>query len=63
MCVEASTVLRAVAVDFYFNCWYLEIPDEFLYIGTEIRHSVNSDVNLENFLIGPNWTRDQSQEN
>jgi hypothetical protein len=23
---EASTVLRAVAADFFFNCWYLEIP-------------------------------------
>jgi hypothetical protein len=26
MCAEASTVLRAVAVDFFFNCGYLEIP-------------------------------------
>jgi hypothetical protein len=26
MCAEASTVLRAVAADFFFNCWYLEIP-------------------------------------
>jgi hypothetical protein len=25
MCAEASTVLRAVAEDFFFNCWYLEI--------------------------------------
>jgi hypothetical protein len=24
MCAEASTVLRAVAVDFFFTCWYLE---------------------------------------
>jgi hypothetical protein len=24
MCAEASTVLRAVAADFFFNCWYLE---------------------------------------
>jgi hypothetical protein len=23
---EASTVLRAVAVDFFFNCWCLEMP-------------------------------------
>jgi hypothetical protein len=28
MCAEASTVLRAVAVDFFFNCWYLEIPSD-----------------------------------
>jgi hypothetical protein len=33
MCAEASTVLRAVAVDFYFNCWYLEIPSD-----NRIRH-------------------------
>jgi hypothetical protein len=23
MCAEASTVLRAVAADFFCNCWYL----------------------------------------
>jgi hypothetical protein len=28
MCAEASTVLRAVAADFVFNCWYLEIPSD-----------------------------------
>jgi hypothetical protein len=26
MCAEASTILRAVAADFFFNFWYLEIP-------------------------------------
>jgi hypothetical protein len=25
MCAEASTILRAVVVDFFFNCWYLDI--------------------------------------
>jgi hypothetical protein len=25
MCAEASTILGAVAADFFFNCWYLEI--------------------------------------
>jgi hypothetical protein len=28
MCAEASTVLRAVAADFFFNYWCLEIPSE-----------------------------------
>jgi hypothetical protein len=28
MCAEASTVLGAVAADFFFNCWYLEIPSD-----------------------------------
>jgi hypothetical protein len=28
MCAKASTVLRAVAADFFFNCWYLEIPSD-----------------------------------
>jgi hypothetical protein len=28
MCPEASTVLRAVAADLFFNCWYLEIPSD-----------------------------------
>jgi hypothetical protein len=33
VCAEASTVLRAVAADFYFNCWYSEIPSD-----NRIRH-------------------------
>jgi hypothetical protein len=33
MCAEASTALRAVAADFFFNCWYLEIPSD-----NRIRH-------------------------
>jgi hypothetical protein len=33
MCAEASTVLRAVAADFFFNCWYLKIPSD-----NRIRH-------------------------
>jgi hypothetical protein len=33
MCTEASAVLRAVAADFFFNCWYLEIPSD-----NRIRH-------------------------
>jgi hypothetical protein len=28
MCAEASTIERAVAADFFFNCWYLEIPSD-----------------------------------
>jgi hypothetical protein len=28
MCAEAGTILRAVAADFFFNCWYLEIPSD-----------------------------------
>jgi hypothetical protein len=33
VCAEASNVLRAVAADFSFNCWCLEIPS-----GNHIRH-------------------------
>jgi hypothetical protein len=28
MCAEASTILRVVAADFFFNYWYLEIPSD-----------------------------------
>jgi hypothetical protein len=28
VCTEATTVLRTVALDFFFNCWYLEIPSD-----------------------------------
>jgi hypothetical protein len=31
MCAVASTVLRAVAADFVFNSWYLEIPSDNYY--------------------------------
>jgi hypothetical protein len=33
MCAEASTVLRAVAAVFFFNCWRMEIPSD-----NRIRH-------------------------
>jgi hypothetical protein len=33
MYAEASTILRAVAADFFFNCCYLEIPSD-----NRIRH-------------------------
>jgi hypothetical protein len=33
VCAEASTALRAVAADFFFNCWYLEISSD-----NRIRH-------------------------
>jgi hypothetical protein len=71
MCAEASTILRAEAADFYFNCWYLQIP-----LDNHIRH-VTRYVNyheqgfrLETFrnfyvgsgsctpelyLVSPNW--------
>jgi hypothetical protein len=33
VCTEASSVLRAVAADFFFDCWCLEIPPD-----NRIRH-------------------------
>jgi hypothetical protein len=30
---EASTIMRAVVTDFFFKCWYLEIPSD-----NRIRH-------------------------
>jgi hypothetical protein len=33
VCAEASAVLRAVAADFFSNCWCLEIPSD-----NRIRH-------------------------
>jgi hypothetical protein len=32
MFAETSTVLRAVAADNFFNCWYLEIPSDMFLI-------------------------------
>jgi hypothetical protein len=28
VCAEVSTVLRAVAADFFYSCWCLEIPSD-----------------------------------
>jgi hypothetical protein len=39
MSAEASTVLRAVAADFFFNCWYMEIPSD-----NRIRHVPSTKV-------------------
>jgi hypothetical protein len=33
MCAEASTILRVLAADFFFNSWYLETPSD-----NRIRH-------------------------
>jgi hypothetical protein len=43
MRAEASTILRAVASDFFFICWYLEIPSD-----NCIRHIQR----FKNFYIG-----------
>jgi hypothetical protein len=59
MCAEASTVLRAVAADCFFNCWYLEIPSD-----NRIRH-VPRRVQLEtfyNFYAGSGITGSGSAE-
>jgi hypothetical protein len=39
MFAEASTVLRAVAEDFFFNCWCVEIPSD-----NRIRHIPSSSI-------------------
>jgi hypothetical protein len=49
MCAEASTVLRAVAGDFFFNCWYLEIPSD-----TRIQHIPKC---VHYHAQGSNWKR------
>jgi hypothetical protein len=63
VCTEAGSVLRAVAVDFFFSCCYLEIPSE-----SRIRHVPKpSTGNVPEFLcwkwkpyprvvpVSPNW--------
>jgi hypothetical protein len=71
MCAEVSTILRAVAAYFFFNCWYLEIPSH-----NHIRHMPRcvhyhaQGLRLETFQnfyvgsgsltpelypVGPNW--------
>jgi hypothetical protein len=31
VCAEVNAVLRAVLADFFFNCWYLEIPSDTIF--------------------------------
>jgi hypothetical protein len=48
MCTEAGTLATTVELDFFFNCWYLEIPSD-----NRIRHvprCVNLD--LRNTILG-----------
>jgi hypothetical protein len=46
MCAEARTILRAVAADFFSNCWCLEIPGRgyiyiyiyiYIYTGVQVK--------------------------
>jgi hypothetical protein len=46
VCAEASTVLKAAAEDFLFNCWYLEIPS-----GNHIRHVSCARLSIGNLLV------------
>jgi hypothetical protein len=72
MCAEASTILRAVAADFCFNCWYLEIRSDNrirhipkvrplscarLSIGNVLEFYVGSGSRTpELYSIGPDWS-------
>jgi hypothetical protein len=37
VCAEANTLLRVVSADFFFNCWFMEIPSD-----NRIRHEPRS---------------------
>jgi hypothetical protein len=52
MCAEASTVLRAVAADFFFNCWYLEIPSDNL---AHLRQLGATEVNGKLIVKSKQW--------
>jgi hypothetical protein len=53
MCAEASTILRAVAADFFFNCWYLGIPSDkrIQHIPRCVHYHVQG-FRLEMFYVG-----------
>jgi hypothetical protein len=60
VCTEASTVLRAVAEDFFFNCSCLEIPSDnrirhvprCVQIGLSIVLCMRSSLLVESFDLG-----------
>jgi hypothetical protein len=46
VCTEANTVLRAVVADFFFNCWYLELPSD-----KRIRHGLSTALHMKSLLF------------
>jgi hypothetical protein len=50
MCAEAITILRAVAADFFFNCWCLEIPSEPYSAHTNVRPLSCATLSIGNVL-------------
>jgi hypothetical protein len=50
MCAEASPILRAVVADFFFNCWYLEIPLEPHSARTKVRPLSSANLSIRNVL-------------
>jgi hypothetical protein len=52
MCAEAKTILRAAAADFFFNCWYLEIPSDnrILHMPSKVHPLSCARVSIGNIL-------------
>jgi hypothetical protein len=71
MCALTNTVLRAVAADFFFNCWYLDIPsnNRIWYVARCIHYHTqglrlemfqnfyveSGSHNPELYPVSPNW--------
>jgi hypothetical protein len=47
---EASTVLKTVAADFYFNCWCLEIPTANYSACTQVLPLSCTELSIESVL-------------
>jgi hypothetical protein len=64
VCAETSTVLRAVAADFSFNCWYLEIPsDNRIWHMTRCVHLLNYKNNARNNKTLASYLNSNMKEN
>jgi hypothetical protein len=55
VCAEASTVLGAVAADFFFNCWCLEIPLDNYSARTKVRPLSCARLSIGNILGFLRW--------
>jgi hypothetical protein len=49
MYTEVHTVLRAVVVDFFFNCWCLEIPSDNFFVTYQGVYNHAQNFKLEVF--------------
>jgi hypothetical protein len=55
VCAEVSTVLRAVAADFFINCCYLETPSNNSIVIPTVPTVLEVEAVPQLYSVGPDW--------